>query len=80
MNINDDIKRPYQPPRLKVVSFMVEHGFVGSVGVDLFAPEGTNRGLESYTDAANDGGGFWGGPSDQTGSTQEYDNFNWSWR
>lgn len=84
MNINDDIKRSYQPPRLKVVSFTVEQGFFGSapVGTELFVPAGAGNGMESYFGSAfgDDGAGFWDASGPVEGSAGEsYNSFSWGW-
>lgn len=84
MNINDDTKRSYQPPRLKVVSFAIEQGFAGSpVGsTDLFVPAGANDGTESYFGSSygDDGAGFWDASGPVEGSAGEsYNSFSWGW-
>lgn len=85
MNINDDTKRSYQPPRLKVVSFAIEQGFAGSpVGsTDLFVPAGAGNGMESYFGSSygDDGAGFWDASGAvQGGATGEsYSSFSWGW-
>lgn len=69
MNINDDTKRFYQPPRLKVVSFTVEQGFNSLLGLDVM-------GTESYSRASyGSSGSFWD-PGTTDGGATGTENYN----
>lgn len=75
------IKPQYKPPKVTVVQFLIESGFVGSPGVVKFFHGSDVDNTTSYTQTSYSGGSdFWGGGSTNNNTgTSSYSDFNIGW-
>ena len=73
----DFFKHPYLPPRVVTVTFKVEDVFVSGFETMLI-PSSSNRGVETYGTAANEGS-FWDSDLSSTSQTETYGSSGWSW-